>query len=508
MLEAFRTFSQKNPIVFKILFGILVLSFGFSGMRGISRLSFSSLFGNNYVVKVGHEAITQEIIDKQYDNTVRNIRRSGMDLTDEQLATFGISKGQILRSMIQDSLIHQEVNDLGIQAGDQAVADQLKNDPEFQTNGAFNREKFNALIASIGKNENQYTDSLREKIRQNLVFVTIANNTPINDFVAKKQAATAAETRDVEVAIIPKSFQSTHVVEPTDKDLKDYYNDNSFHFQVPESRDFNYVTLPKGNDKANYETVTKIQDEIAGGSTLKEIANKFNLKLMTKTDVHKDDKGFSARFMETAFGKDKGELAEVSDDKTGDYSVIEITDVKPARIPDLSEVKEQVVADWKENNANDQNLKYIEKMADELKTSNGSLQSFAASNGYKYQVITDIKRDDTETYGARLVNAAFDSKAGDVLGAYQNEDGSYKIAKLKNIKQAKLSAEEQAKNKQALENAVHTEIMDEYYDALHKEFPLKQGDEVAEKPSEIQDGNDIGVADKKKGTLTKLFKKQ
>ena len=248
---------------------------------------------------------------------------------------------------------------------------------------------------------------LRSELRNNILLGTITNSIPVSDFIAKRQAAMAGETRDVEIVIIPKSFKPA-LAEPTQKELEEYYNEHSYSFQTAEIRDINYIRLPKSKDNSAYDTRVKMEDELAGGSTLKEIAGKLGLKLETKAGLHKDDEDFSVLFLQTAFDKDKGQVTDlVFDEKNGEDFVIEVTDVRPARIPELKEIKDKVVAAWKEHNANDQNLKYIGQMADELKSGGGSLQSFAAANGYKYEVIKGIKRVDTESYGARLVNAAF-----------------------------------------------------------------------------------------------------
>ncbi len=502
MLEAFRKVSH-NPI-FKILFGILVIAFLFSG-AGLTRAHLN-FFDDDFAVKIGREKISQQVIDQKYEETVRNVRRSGLDMTDEQLAAAGISKGAIKRSMIQESLLRQEVKDLGLEAGDEAVTDQIKNIPQFQTNGSFDRAKFGAIIGSMGMTEQQFTGTLREDIKQKILTETISNNTPLNDFITAKQAAFDGEKRDVEVAIIPKSFK-VPLTEPTEKNLKDYYFDNSYRFQIPENRDINYVKLQKTKDKNNalYDITVKIEDELAGGSTLKEITDKLKLKLESRKALLANDEGFSEIFLETVFGKDKGQVSDlVSDPKNNEYFVIEVTEVKPARIPDMAEVKDKVVAAWKESQANDQNLKYIEKMAEELKTSRGSIQSLAAGNGYKYQVIKDIKRRDTENYGARLVNAAFDAKEGDVLGAFENQDGTYKIARLKSIKSANLSAAEQGKYKTQMTDTVRTEIMDQYLEYLRKEFPVKMGNEAEKKVIPVAAPADVGVIGTEKKTAVQV----
>lgn len=468
MLEAFRKVS--NNIFFKILFGLLLLSFAFSGLTGISRMHFM----DEYAVKVGSERISQAIIDQKYEDTVRNIRRSGVDFTDEQLTAFGVSKEQIKRMMIQQSLLRQYVDDLGIEAGDDAVTDKIKNIEAFQTNGQFDRAKFTGSIAAQGLSEHQFTNLLRQEIKSNLVIDTVVNNIPLNDYIAGRDAAFNNQKRDVEVAIIPKSFRIP-LTEPTEEDLKNYYNENSYRFQIPAKRDLNYIRFEKAKDqKSQYETTVKIEDELAGGSTLKEISEKLKLKLESKKDVLATDPEFSELFLETAFGKTKGQVSDlVLDEKNNEYFVIEIVDAKEPRIPEIAEVKPEVIKAWKESNANEQNLKYIEKMAEELENSGANLQSFAASNGYKYQVLKDIKRSDTEKYGARLVNTAFDADTGDVLGSFENQDGTYKIAKLKEIRQATLTPEEQVAYKTQIADTTKTEIMDQYLEYMRKKYPVK-----------------------------------
>lgn len=470
MLESFRKLSKT--LVFKTFMGLLLLAFVLSGVNGLSSMSFTE----DYLVKVGKERITQYAVDNKYDQTVRNIRRSGLDFSDEQLAGMGISKPQILRNMVQESLIRQEVQDLGIEAGDDAVAQQIKSIPQFQTNGKFDREKYNYVVAGLGLRESQFTQSLREEIKNNMLMSTVVSSIPTNNYIVKQQAAHYGEKRDIEIAIVPKTL-NIEVATPDDEELKSYYFENSVQFQIPEERELRYFTFKKDskNDSELYDFTVKIEDELAAGSTINEIAQKLNLKVQTKSDVKKDNSELSDLLLETAFDKKESEISDlVFDETNNEYFVVEVTKIKKAHIPELAQVKDKVLAAWKDERSNDANLKYIEEQSNELRESKESLKDFAQRQGYKYQVIKNVERHDTEQHGVRLVTDAFAVDEGEVIGSFQNEDGTYKIAKLLDIRQEKLTTEEEEKYKAEVADQMKIEIMDQYFEALRKKFPVKQ----------------------------------
>ncbi len=501
MLETFRKFSQH--IVFKILFGLLLVSFALSGLTGLAKLNFSQ----DYIVKVGSEKITQQNVDIEYDRTVRNIRASGLDFTDAQLMAFGISKPQILRTQVQESLLRQEIHKLGLQVGDEAVAEKIKTIPDFQIDGKFDREKFNDALAHRGLREDQFLTDLHTAIQNDLLISTIKNNIPTNDFIVKQQVKYYGQTRDVETIIIPKQFRVVTEV-PLEKDLKEFYDENSIQFQIPETRDIQYIVIPKSkdNDPATYDLTIKIQDELAGGSTMKEIADKLHLKLQEKQGLAHDSDDFSQLFLDTAFGKDKGQESDlVADDKSGEYFAIEVKDVHEARIPDLKEVHDKAVALWKDDQTNNQNLQYISDMAEKLKTTKQDLHEFASQNGFSYQLVKNVKRTDTEKYGARLVNDSFDAEVGDVIGQFQNEDGTYKIAKLKAINQNEVSEQDAEKYKTDLAQTFQGEILDEYLEYLKTIISVTQNSKLVAKEDDTVPKPVTAVPNKK--PIIKLFKR-
>lgn len=453
-----------------------MLSFALSGLTGLSRLRFS----DDYVVKAGHESITQAMIDDKYDTIVRSLRSRGMDLNEQDLAAFGVSKTQILRNLLQESLIRQQVNDMGIDVGEDAIAEKIKNTPDFQINGHFDRQRFNDVISAYKMDEASFTSNLHSEMKNSILLATLQNNIPVNDYIVNKDAAFYGETRDIGVAIIKKDPNIT-LPPATDKELKDFYFENSYQFQIPETRDITYIKLPKTkeNEAELYDITVKIEDELSGGATLKEIADKLKLNLQTKKGLTHDDtaSGFSTNFLDGAFTKDPGQNTDlVNDEKNNEYFVIQVDKVNEARIPELAEVKDKAVQMWKASKINDANLKHIDEMVEELKKSKEDLKTFAAKHSFKYEVISDVSRNDTEENGARLVSEAFAANKGDIIGSYQNEDGTYKIAQLKDISESEMPADDKAKFKEQLLKNVQLEIMDQYFEYLKKKYNVKTGE--------------------------------
>ena len=65
--------------------------------------------------------------------------------------------------------------------------------------------------------------------------------------------------------------------------------------------------------------------------------------------------------------------------------------------------------------------------------------------------------------------------------SFQNEDGTYKIAKLRQVNAALLSAAELERYKADTDATIRAEIMDEYFEALRKKYPVKRNADADKK---------------------------
>ena len=477
MLQKFRNLSQS--IFFKFILGLILLSFLFSGVRGMSNLSLS--FSEQFAVKVGREAITQNEIDGRYNQLVQSIRRSGKDFSEEQLASMGVSREQITRNLVQDSLIRQQVKDLGVQVGDDSVSKQIKLMQEFQVDGQFDKQRFHDVVAQRGLREDKFLGMLRNDLSNGLLITPLIVNLPVNDSVAKKTAQYNAEQRDIDVITIPANFKKL-TKKPTDKDYDQFYFENSYLFQVPEQRNITYVTLPNRNnkDKEAYEVSNQIEDDLAGGATLEEVSKKYSLPIDKELNLVKDNGKFSPTFTATAFGTEVSESSNIVEDETKKSFVIRVDKVFESRIPELKEVKDKVAAAWVVQKQKETNQVFAEESVSKI-TEAGGIKAYAAKNGLKVQQIKSASKVNATEGNKEVVASAFREKVGVAFGPIEQADGSFKIGAVAAVKTVEPKEEEITQAKAQLSERLQVEILDQYLGYLSDKFPIVKSNN-AQKP--------------------------
>src|SRR5690242_11814368 len=112
MLEALRRGAQTR--VAKLLFGLLVLSFGIWGVHDVFRG-----WGRGAVAKVGGTSITSEDFRRAYQNELDRIsQRSKQRITAEQGHSFGLDK-RVVAQLINNAAIDTHAHKLGLALSDQ-----------------------------------------------------------------------------------------------------------------------------------------------------------------------------------------------------------------------------------------------------------------------------------------------------------------------------------------------------------------------------------------------------
>jgi len=164
----------------------------------------------------------------------------------------------------------------------------------------------------------------------------------------------------------------------------------------------NKLAIEKSSEKI-YKLSDQLQDELAGGAALSEIAKKLPVDIATigpvdKTgyDVNgkKNDISSAKRYSQlltVAFSTAEGKNSGLTQGDEGGYYVIHVDNVTPAKLKPLSEIKDQVVKAWQEQDKAVSGRIIQEKLAAELK-SGKKLADLAKQYGLSTREITNLER--------------------------------------------------------------------------------------------------------------------
>ena len=399
----------------------------------------------------------------------------------------GISRQQILQVAVQDSLLKQEVKKLGLSVGDDKIASEIAKSPTFLSAGQFDKEKFQQFLYQNSMRENKYREHVRDEITTTMLMAALLNNNPYSNKIVERQMAAYAERRDIIVATIPTGVKKFNKL-PTDKELEDFYFENSFSFERPETRDFRYIVLkPEDRDAAKlYEIRTAIDDEIAGGSTLIEIAEKHGLKLQTEKDFSMESSTkFSHKFADKVSASPENEITYLDEDEDGSYYALKVLSIDEARVPPLEEIRTEVVKAWKEEKSLEQNRIYASEIYNEARAT-GNLVKVAEKYNMKLSTIKNVAHDDYAEHGFVLVNGAFNARNGEIFGVFDNDKGGFDIAAVKDIKSQEIPEQEKAQYKQALEQSLEIEKFEQYMAYLQEKHGIIENPNLETTPQTLE----------------------
>lgn len=238
MLEDIREKSQG--LTAKIILGLIILTFAVAGVGSYTNSVDTS------VATVNGESISQQDFNKAYQAQRNRMAQQFGDmfetLSNDKNYMANFRQG-VLDNLINEKLIDQASNDLAIRVSDERIKDTIRQMPEFQVDGAFDNNRYLAIINQAGFfQSSDFRDYLRvEMTRRQLSQALVASefNLPYQE---KLQQTLQNQTRDIRFATIA-SEQFKNGIEVTDEEIDAYYQENKARFENKEQVKVDYISL-------------------------------------------------------------------------------------------------------------------------------------------------------------------------------------------------------------------------------------------------------------------------
>lgn len=450
MLEDIREKSQG--LTAKIILGLIILTFAVAGVGSYSNSVDTS------VATVNGEAITQQAFNKAYQAQRNRMAQQFGEMFDtlsndtNYMANF---RQSVLDNLINEKLIDQTSSALAIRVSDARLKDTIRKMPEFQVDGAFDNNRYLAVINQAGFfQSSDFRDYLRvEMTRRQLSQGLIATEFSL-PYQEKLQAALQNQTRDIRFATI-SAQQFEAGIELTDEEVNAYYLANQSRFENKEQVKVDYITLNVADiakdivitDKEveqsyqeNLSTYTNKEqrrishilientdgDDAAAKtkaeSALSRLEQGEDFAVLAKevsSDTYSAENGGDLEWlepgvMEEAFDKAATSLVNVGDTsslvKTSfGYHILKLTDYKKEMIKPLSEVKEELRAKLSNDQAQDKFFNLQQEMARISFEYPDSLDDVASEINSEVQTSTWLQRSGNSAPfdQAKVIDAAF-----------------------------------------------------------------------------------------------------
>ncbi|GLQ71817.1 peptidylprolyl isomerase [Vibrio penaeicida] len=379
MMERLR--EGVNSIAVKIILGLIILSFVFTGVSGYIGS------GSNVAAKVDGVEISRGAFEQAYQNE-RNMLQAQYG---EQYANLLSDpdfvqrlRQSVLDKMVNEILLENHAKSLGLRISDEQVLGMILQMPEFQLEGKFNQDIYETSLRRAGYTPESFGEVMRRsEVRNQLLQAVSASEFSLPGEVAD-QSKLITQTRDIRtLELNVEEFAKSANL--SDEELQEYYSSNASQFTRPEQVKVSYLELSGDALKANvdvteedieayyqesidqYSTAEQrsvshilvqgdeeakaqaILDELSAGADFSELAKS------RSEDIGSAETGGSLGWierdvMDPAFEEAAFVLTAVGD-TTGlvksdfGYHIIKLDDLKASETKPLSEVKDEIKQD-------------------------------------------------------------------------------------------------------------------------------------------------------------------
>lgn len=432
-----------------ILVGLLVISFAVWGIADI----FTG-YGGQTLIRVGKTEISGQDYLRAQQEVLRSMSaQAGRSLSLQEARALGLDN-RVMERLIGGAAVDNHAKDLHLGITDAAILEQVMNDPAFKDSlGNFSPAVFQQVLYSIGMNEHGYLASLRESNLRRQVLATVGRVPNSPEILIDALNNFNGETRTLRYVLVPSSVVGT-IPDPTEEDLKRYYENHQSKYTQPEYRKVGVlavtpetvkaeVNITEADLRAAYEAskdqLGKPEKRHVQQITFPDLAaaNAAYQKLQSGTDfvALAKEQGLSeadidlgtvsraeladSAIAEAAFTLEANKVSEPVSGKLGNVVLLRVTSIEPGSMPTFEEAKADLKKKLLKERASGAIFDLHDKVEDEL-AAGTTLSETAGKLKLDYQLFDQIDRDGRKPDGSavalpaqkEVLNAAFATDTG------------------------------------------------------------------------------------------------
>jgi len=420
------------------------------GILGIIIIVFVLYFGSNrggqsakIIATVDKKAISEAEFHNEYEKMLDMTRlRLGAKFTPEILKKMDLKK-KTYDDLLNRQIILAKAADLKIQVPDDELRNSIMSLPVLQTNGAFDEGKYRQILHYNRMSSEDFetlhkADMIANKIEslvlegikisdQEIYDLYVLQNQKINinfvqisgNDIKKKITPTPAELEDYlkrnsNLFRVPEQIKIQYIYfsgdsfpqDLSDSDIKSYYLSNKDKYKT---KDGKQLTLTQAQDSITkelkktrglpnaYSEARKARDVVYQEDNMESYANKNNLKIHSLDffSINKPPQEFASlkNLTEMLLDMQKNEISKVIAAEDG-YYLFKVVDIKPAYLPTLNTIENEVQRRFTENETQILAEKEAQSILERIKTGEG-LDKIAKEKGLKVNETGTFKMGNT-----------------------------------------------------------------------------------------------------------------
>jgi len=235
MLQAIR--DRVTGLVAFVILGLLAIPFVFVGLD-----SYIQRVPEDAVATVGDAKITTAEFQTSFAQYRASLRQQQGDAYDEIATNQPIVRREHLEGMIDQLLLRQYADQLGLTVSDRVLNDLIRSIPAFQIDGEFSQDQYLTVLRSAGRNVPAFQAELREDLLVNTLPGALTQSVAPTEAEVDQIIRLRQQTRDLAlVTVSPAAFEEQ--VEITDEEVAEHYEANSDQYRTLEQVSVSWIEL-------------------------------------------------------------------------------------------------------------------------------------------------------------------------------------------------------------------------------------------------------------------------
>ncbi|MCH9670011.1 MAG: SurA N-terminal domain-containing protein [Gammaproteobacteria bacterium] len=422
-----------------------------------------------------------EIPLMEFQRSYQVQQSSAQQLLRTGLVTEADLRQQTLDALIDDEVLVQSSVDADMRVSDEQLAAAIRRESVFQEDGQFSQERYEQFLASQGMSPGRFEYTLRRDLLKRQVGSAFGDSEIVTKTELAAQNALSNQQRTFRTLTIPRG--KVEVPEPEAAAIESEYNENKSSYMseeqvqlgyvvlsreglmsgiqadeaelraiyeaqignygVPEQRKASHILVRVGDDLNEQDGLVKVEairTKLDGGASFEELAK-------TESDdpgsgSKGGDLGFFGKgimdpsFDESAFTLEEGEVSAPVRSGFG-WHLIKVTDIRPAGTKPFEEVRDDVLAEYQREKADQLYFEQAERLANLAFENPDSLDAAAESLGLEIQTSELVGRlgaaDGSVLGERRVMEAAFSEpvlRDGENSALVDLDDGRVVVVRL------------------------------------------------------------------------------
>ncbi|WP_309683017.1 SurA N-terminal domain-containing protein [Polaromonas sp.] len=510
---------KHTKVTMALLFLLIVPSFILFGLDGYNRSKEQGVV----VAKVDGKDITQAEWDRAHQLEVERLRVS-MPTLDAKLLDSPAARYATLERLVRERVVAAAADKFKLSTSDQRLASELQQSPEIASlrrpDGSLDMERYRQLLGSQGMSPEMFEANVRTDLSNRQVLAGIGASGFSSSSSADLALNAFFEKREIQVARF-NAADFAAKLSPNDADLEQFYKANEKLFQAPEQASIDYVVLNlegvkktlsineadlKTYYEQNAQRLSGAQERrashilIAAPKTApaaerekaKAKAQELLASVKKSPDSFADlarknsqdsgsaanggDLDFFARgamvkpFEDAAFAMKKGDISDIVESEFG-YHIIKLTDIKAPKQRSFEEMKPELEADLKKQQAQKKFSETAEAFTNGVYEQSDSLKPVADRLKLEIQTASKVTRQPAADATGVLANPKF-------LNALFSPDA---IEKKRNTEAIEIAPGQLVSGRITQYAPAHTQPFAEVKEAVRQRWLAQRGAEEARK---------------------------